>query len=154
MGRIRGIPRTAGAVTAMLLLVAAARSLPAQTLPQGLAGRYNLVDIEGHALPYAPVEPGRPADAPALEVLASTLVVQADGHFVMSMAYRVRRGTDDHVFTNPFSGTFVSDTSGYVMRWDGAGLTPARWEPDRLTFENEGQSYAYRRQGPARPSGS
>jgi len=149
---LRAMPRPAALVGALLLVSALGSPLPGQTLPQGMPGRYTLVDIEGHALPYAPTEPGRPADAPVLAVLASTLVVQADGHFVMAMAYRVRQGATEQIFTNPFTGTFVKDTSGYVMRWDGAGETPATWQAERFTFTNEGQTYTYRR--PSRPGGS
>ncbi len=147
-------PHVSAGTVAGLLLAACAMAAPlAAQLPEGLPGHYTLIEIEGHALPYAPVEPGRPADAPALEVLASTLIVQPDGHFTMAMAYRVRQPGGEHIFTNPFTGTIAPDSGGYVMHWDGAGLTPATWEPERFTFRNEGQAFAYRRDSAPRPSG-
>ena len=151
---MRGIPRRAALVAALFIAAAPGSPLRGQTLPQGLPGRYTLADVEGHALPYAPTEPGRPANAPALEVLASTLVVQPDGHFAMAMAYRVRQGDREQIFTNLFLGTIEKGASGLVMHWEGAGQTPATLEAERLAFSNEGQAYAYRRLSPPRPAGS
>jgi hypothetical protein len=124
---------------------ASARSLAAQGLPPLVAGRYTLATVDGHALPHAPTEPGRPADAPVLEIVASTLIVKADGHFRMAMTYRTKQAGIERIFDNPFTGTIVGDSAGYTMRWDDAGMTPATWNSGTLTYTNEGQSYAYRR---------
>jgi len=150
----RALSRPAVLVGALFIVFAPGSPLPGQTLPQGLPGRYTLVDIEGHALPYAPTEPGRPANAPSLEVLASTLILRSDGQFVMAMAYRVRQGGTEHFLANPFTGTIVPNTNGYVMRWEGAGETSATWEAERFTFTNEGQTFTYRRQSPPRAGGN
>src|SRR5512143_3297982 len=59
------------------------------TNTQALPGTYALVTIDGHPIPFAPTDAGRPANAPpAPEVVAATLVVRPDGSFIMAMAYR------------------------------------------------------------------
>ncbi len=137
----------------LIFLALASTALPAQTLPEGMPGRYVLTQAAGHPLPYTPVEPGRPADAPAPEIVAGTLVVHPDGRFVGDMAARLRQGGTEHFFTNPMTGTITRDSAGFVMHWDGAGITPAQWQAERFSFVNEDQEYVYVRQGPPRPSG-
>ncbi len=145
--------RGAALLGAVLIATAVGASASAQTLPEGMAGRYMLVEVAGHPLPYAPVEPGRPADAPAPEIVGSTLIVQPDGHFVTALAARFRRDGTERFFVNPMTGSITKDSSGYVMHWDGAGITPATWQAERFAFVNEDQEYVYRRQGPPRPGG-
>jgi hypothetical protein len=137
---------------AVFITAAVGQSASAQTLPQGMDGRYVLVEVAGHPLPYAPVEPGRPADAPAPEVVGSTLIIRPDGHFVTALAARFRQGSTERFFVNPLTGSITRDSTGYVMHWDGAGITPAQWQTERFSFVNEDQEYVYRRQGPPRPS--
>ena len=134
--------------TLLLLLTGRAR---AQQLPAGSAGPYALASVEGHTLPYAPGEPGRPPEAGTLEILCSTLIVTPDGHFRMAMTYRLTRGGQTRIFDSPFTGTVEKDRTGYVMEWDEAGLTPVKLEGDSLSLQNEGQWYTYRRSGRPRP---
>ncbi len=139
------LQRFSAAAAAAFALCLLAGPAGAQQLPEGSAGRYTLTTIEGHALPYAPVEPGRPPEAGTLEILCSTLIVQPDGRFRMAMTYRMKRGDVERIFDSPFTGTLLKDTTGYVMHWDEAGITPVKLEGEMLSLQNEGQWYVYRR---------
>lgn len=111
-----------------------------------LAGTYTLSTIDGQLVPFAPIHPGQPANSPpGPEVLSSTLLVHADGKFIMSMSYRARDAGKERYFDRPFSGSWVPDGAGYLMTWDGAGQTSAKVVADTLAINNEGMLFKYRK---------
>lgn len=112
-----------------------------------LAGRYQLVSIDGHAIPFAPVHPGRPANAPpGPQVIASTLQLRANGTFIMAMSYRMSREGVERFFDMPFSGSWQPEGAAFRMRWDDAGQTMLAMRSDTLFLDNEGIRFAYRKQ--------
>lgn len=116
-----------------------------QTGGAPIAGIYRLVTIDGHAIPFAPVHPGRPANVPGPEVLASTMVLRDDGSFISAMAYRMSSGGNAQYNAQPFSGTYAADGDAWVARWDGAGTTRLTVARDTLVMDNEGMLFAYRK---------
>jgi len=112
-----------------------------------LPGTYALVSIDGHPIPYAPIHPGRPADAPPPPVvIGSIFTIKADSTFQQSMSYRVTREGTGQVLERSFSGTYVQEGSGYVFTWVNAGRTPVTLRGDTLVLNNEGMLFAYYRQ--------
>jgi hypothetical protein len=111
-------------------------------------GAWELVQVDGHVLPHAPVDRDRPADAPAapvVEILAAHLVLEADGTFRQHMSYRMHRDGGPRDVERDFTGTWHADGAAYVLVWDGAGRTPARLEGDRFEYDNVGMLLTFRR---------
>jgi hypothetical protein len=133
-------------VLAPLALGSAPRLARAQA-SAGLPGTYTLVTINGHALPYAPVDPDRPANAPpAPTVVGGTFVVGPDSTFRMSMTYRVPSGDTGRVVQGEFHGTYARQGADWNFTWTGAGQTPVTLRGDTLTLNNVGMLFAYVRQ--------
>jgi hypothetical protein len=127
--------------------VPAAAPAPAVAMPQP-TGAWALVQVDGHVLPYAPVDRDRPADAPAaprVEIVAAQLVLDADGTFRQHMSYRVERNGEEREFERDFTGTWEVDGTAYLLTWDGAGRTPARLEGELFTYDNVGMLLTFRR---------
>jgi hypothetical protein len=113
----------------------------------GLPGTYALVTINGHPLPYAPMDPDRPADAPPPPVVTGSIfTVHADSTFQLSMSYRVTRQGAEQVFERQFHGTYVREGAAYNFTWVNAGQTPVTLRGDTLTLNNVGTLFAYVRQ--------
>jgi hypothetical protein len=122
-------------------------SLQAVTTDGEPVGTYRLVSIDGHPVPYAPVDPHGPAHAsPGPEIVTGTIVLGADGTFRSTMAYRIERDGSIRAMEREFTGTWVREGPGYRLDWDGAGQTPATLEGDTFTYDNVGMLLAYRRQ--------
>ena len=102
-----------------------------------LTGTYSLVTIDGHALPYIPSHEGG-----APQVVSSTLTLNADGTFRMSMSYGAPSGK---TVSRDFSGTYTQEGNVLNMLWKGAGKTTATFEGSTLTLNNEGILFAYRK---------
>ncbi len=137
---------------ATAFLVTAPIMARAQAAPPPIVGMYQLVTVDGHAVPFRPVHPGAPANAgPGPEVLASTMTVRPDGSFLMAMAYRMT-GPDkvERFRAMPFSGNWKAEGGGWTAQWEGAGLTPLTMAGDTLVMNNEGMLFAYLRVGPRR----
>ncbi len=134
------------------ILLAAPQPSRAQETQPTIAGMYQLVTVDGHAIPFRPVHPGAPANAgPGPEVLASTMTVRPDGSFIMAMAYRMAGPDKVELFrAMPFSGSWKAEGSGWTAQWDGAGLTPLTMAGDTLVMNNEGMLFAYLKIGPRR----
>lgn len=64
-------------------------------------GTWVLVDVAGHALPYAPVHDGVPA---RVQILSSRLTLKADSTFASSMTYRLVADTVKPPFSQEFAG--------------------------------------------------
>ena len=128
------------------MLAATAAAAAQQPTLAPLAGRYQLIAIDGHAIPYAARDPHAPPSAPpAPEVVASTLVIRPDGSFMMAMAYRSGSGAAARISVNPFSGTCRAEGNAYIARWEGAGETRLELSADTLTLDNSGLLFSYRR---------
>ena len=110
-----------------------------------LAGAYTLVAIDNHALPYTPAHEGAPPNAQLPEVLASTLIVRADGSFIQAMGYRLTVGGTQRITVQPFSGRCYPDGDAFVAQWDGAGRTRVTFERDTLVIDNAGVRLQYRK---------
>jgi hypothetical protein len=98
-------------------------------------GTYNLVTIDGRPLPYTPPHAGG-----APEVLSSTLTLNADGSFQMSMTYRTTPGNS---ISRDFTGTYTLKEGTFRFKWEGAGVTPGALDSNTVTINNEGVSFAY-----------
>jgi hypothetical protein len=112
-------------------------------------GAWELIRVDGHALPYAPTDRDRPADAPAapkIEILGARLILEADGTFRQHMSYRIERdGEQRGGLERDFTGTWQPDGAAYLLTWDGAGRTPARLEGELFTYDNVGMLLTFRR---------
>ena len=105
--------------------------------PSDPTGAYRLVNIDGNALPYAP-----PHEGGAPQVVSSTLTLNADGTFRMSMSYATTPGNS---ISRDFSGTYTREGAVLTMLWKGAGKTAATCEGNTLTLNNEGILFAYQK---------
>ena len=105
--------------------------------PSDPTGTYRLVNIDGNALPYAP-----PHEGGAPQVVSSTLTLNADGTFRMSMSYATTPGNS---ISRDFSGTYTREGAVLTMLWKGAGKTTATFQGNTLTLNNEGILFAYQK---------
>jgi len=118
--------------------------LAGQQGPEPLAGTYTLLTIAGHALPYAPDHPDRPADAPPPPtVVHSVFTVNADGTFSMTMRYRMVVDTASREIDRDFDGTYAWQDTAYTFSWTGAGQTAVTFRADTLLLNNVGMLFAY-----------
>jgi hypothetical protein len=120
-----------------------AGALPRQEQPT-LAGTYVLLNIDGHPVPYAPIHPEMPADAPPPPtIVGSTFTVNPDSTFRLTMSYRMTVRDVAEVVEREFSGTYVREGAGYKFTWLNAGQTPVTLQGDTLILNNEGMLFAY-----------
>ena len=109
-----------------------------------IAGTYGLASIDGHPLPYAPMHPGRPADAPPPPtVVAGSFTVNADSTFRTAMTYRMTMNGVPQLLERQFTGTYVRQAAGYNFTWVNAGQTPVTLQGDTLVLNNEGMLFNY-----------
>jgi hypothetical protein len=101
-------------------------------------GTYTLISIDGHDLPYAPPQEG--VNSP--QVVSSTLTLNADGTFSMTISFRVGSGNP---ISRDLSGTYTRDGSDFKMQWKGAGVTTGTFKGNTFTFNNEGALFAYQK---------
>jgi len=99
-------------------------------------GTYNLVSIDGHPVPYAPVHQGQQAP----EIVSSSLTLNEDGTFTMTMSYTNPSGG---TISNDFAGTYTQDGTDFMLKWEGAGQTKVTIEGGSLTLNNEGMLFSY-----------
>ncbi len=142
--------RSIAAVAVLAPIVILAAFAPGASAPQaqaGIPGTYQLVSVDGHALPYTLVEPGRPADAPPPPtIVGGTFTVGADTTFQHVMRLKLTRNGEDRVIENPGRGTYARDGERWLFTWQGAGQTPVTLRGDTLVMENEGTRLSYVRQ--------
>lgn len=101
-------------------------------------GTYDLVSIDGNPLPYTPAHEGG-----APEILSSTLTLNADGTFQMSMTYG---STSGNSISRDFTGLYtIVDESTLRFEWEGAGVTMGTLEANIVTINNEGLLFAYQK---------
>jgi len=101
-------------------------------------GTYDMVSIDGNALPYAPAHQGQKGP----EIVSGSLTLNADGAFAFSMGYRLPGGATQ---SNNLKGTYTMEGSECRLKWEGAGTTPGDWEGDTFSFNNEGMVFAFER---------
>jgi len=101
-----------------------------------VAGKYNLVTVDGHALPFASRALG-PSAAP---VVSGSLVVDTKGSFQLQTAY-VASGAA----SSPATGTCYPEGNDIKMAWDGGGLTDLTVRGDTVLIKREGAVYGYLR---------
>jgi hypothetical protein len=101
-------------------------------------GTYNLVSVDGHAVPYAPIHEGQQAP----EIVSSSISLKDDGTFSMVMSYTNPSGG---TISNDFTGTYTSQGSDFNLKWEGAGQTKVTIEGDTLTLNNEGMLFVYQK---------
>lgn len=99
-------------------------------------GTYDLVNIDGNPLPYTP-----PHEGGAPEILSSTLTLNEDGTFQMSMTYGTTPGNS---ISRDFTGTYsILDDGTLRFIWEGAGITPGTLDKNTVTVNNEGILFVY-----------
>ena len=101
-----------------------------------VAGKYALVTVDGHALPYASKALG-PSATP---VVSGSLVVDANGTFQLQTAYSASASTGA-----PATGTCYPEGNEMKMVWDGGGLTGLTVRGDTVLIKREGAVYGYLR---------
>jgi len=101
-------------------------------------GTYNMVSIDGNALPFAPVHGGQSGP----EIVGGSLTLEAEGGFAFSLEYRIPGRPSQ---TNNMTGTYTIEGAECMLQWKGAGKTACTWEGDQLSFNNEGMIFAFQR---------
>lgn len=99
------------------------------------AGTYNLVTVDGHAIPYAPMHEGQQAP----QIVSSGLTLNEDGTFVSTMSY------NNPTMSRDFKGTYAKVGADYVLTWEGAGQTRVTIDGSTLTMNNEGMLFVYQK---------
>jgi hypothetical protein len=122
-------------VTLPVLLISIFLAACASGNSAEVAGTFELVTVDGNPVPYAPSHEGG-----APEVLSSTLILNTDGTFQMTMTYATSPGNS---ITRDFSGSYTLEGDNLHFEWEGAGTTPGTLNGDTLTFTNEGVVFAY-----------
>lgn len=102
----------------------------------GPGDTYNLVSVDGHALPYAPMHGGQRVP----EVVSGSITLNGNGTFVSSMSYAKPSG---ETFGREFKGTYTQKGAEYILNWEGAGKTSVTIEGNTLTMNNEGMPFVY-----------
>lgn|SRR5512146_1620361 len=111
---------------------------------ESIAGQYQLVAIDGRALPVAPAKKGDAANTESWTVVGGTLLVRPNGTFQVETNYDTKGDTRDNS-SYKFSGTCF--TAGTVVRmvWDGGGQTDLRLRGDTVVVNNQGTAFSYLR---------
>jgi len=102
----------------------------------GIVGEYQLVSIDEHEIPYAPMHGGQRVPT----VTAGTLTLRDNGAFASKMQYA---GSDGRTMNRTFTGTYKTDGANYILRWHGAGTTLVTIDDGTLTMNNEGMLFVY-----------
>jgi len=127
-----------GIAALVLAAVVAGLSAGCKSRPgdPGVADTYNLVLVDGHAIPYAPMHEGQRVP----EVVSGSLTLNGNGTFVSSMSYAKPAGG---TFSRDFKGTYTQKGAEYILKWEGAGKTSVTIEGNTLTMNNEGMPFVY-----------
>ena len=107
-------------------------------------GTYNLISIDGHPIPYAPMHDG--GQAP--EVAGGSLTINRDGTFICNIKF-----SDPNIVAGEPSGeakgqpgTFTRDGNTLMLKHPGAGYTPVTIASDTLTMNNEGMLFVFQKE--------
>ena len=111
---------------------------------ESIAGQYQLVAIDGRALPVAPAKKGDAANTESWTVVGGTLLVRPNGTFQVETNYDTKGDTRDNS-SYKFSGTCFTAGSVVRMVWDGGGQTDLRLRGDTVVVNNQGTAFSYLR---------
>ncbi|HSQ30296.1 MAG TPA: hypothetical protein VLN49_10625 [Gemmatimonadaceae bacterium] len=111
---------------------------------ESIAGQYQLVAIDGQALPVAPAKKGDAATTASWTVVGGTLLVRSNGTFQVETNYDTKGDTRDNS-SYKFSGTCFSAGTVVRMVWDGGGQTDLRLRGDTVVVDNQGTAFSYLR---------
>ena len=103
-----------------------------------LAGTYNLVTVDGHELPYAITHEGTPGPT----VVGGSLTLNKDATFVASFSFG---GPNGETMKRDLKGTYVKDGADLDLAWEGAGHTKVTVDGKKLTMNNEGILWAFKK---------
>jgi hypothetical protein len=113
----------------------------------GSAGTtYNLVALDGHPVPYAPMHEGRQAP----EVAGGSLTINSDGTFTGGIKFSnpnivAGGGGKGGKGGKEQPGTYTKEGNDLKLKWPGAGYTKATIDGDKLTMNNEGMLFVYQK---------
>lgn len=118
-------------------------SAPASQPPtiQDIAGKFGLVAIDGHALPFVPGSQGRAGGKSAWPVVAGSLSLTPNGTFHIETSY----DTTGAVSSFEYSGTCYRAESNFRMVWSDGSLTDLTLRGDTLLLQKEGSLFSYLR---------
>ena len=104
---------------------------------------YNLVSVDGHPVPYAPMHEG--GQAP--EVAGGSLTINSDGTFTGTIKFSNPNivAVEPAVHDKGQPGTYTKEGNDLKLKWPGAGYTTATIDGDKLTMNNEGMLFVYER---------
>jgi hypothetical protein len=105
-----------------------------------IAGDYDLLSVDGQALPYAPRTRGGTVDTSAPPVASGSFSLKADGTFRLQTIYNPPGQA-----ASTGSGACYPEGDQLKMVWDGGGLTNIRVRGDTVLLKREGLLYAYLR---------
>jgi len=101
---------------------------------------FNLVSIDGHPVPYAPMHGG--GQAP--EVSGGSLTINTDGTFACAINFSdARIVVPGDRPKEP--GTYTREGNELTLKHPGAGYTPATVDGDKITMNNEGMLFVFQK---------
>lgn len=110
-----------------------------------IAGVYNLVSLDGHAVPYAPMHQGQQAP----QVSGGSLTINNDGTFSGAINFSDPRITvpagPEKAPGTPAPGTYTRDGNNLKLKWPGAGYTTVTIDGDKASMNNEGMLFVYQK---------
>jgi len=99
-------------------------------------GSYNLVSVDGKALPCPVAHAGSPT------VKSGIFIINADGTCNSKIVLSTPSGGE---MTREVKATYTRTGATLTMKWTGAGTTTGNVTSDTFTMNNEGLVFAYRK---------
>lgn len=111
--------------------------------PSDPSGSYVLQTIDGHALPFRPIDRDRPPEAgPGPLVVGGSLVIEPGGGVGYVLNFRGAQGRDQAIRMN---ATWTRDGDQLVVIWPNGARTPATYDGRTFTIDNIGMKLAFAR---------
>lgn len=105
--------------------------------PMELPGTYQLVALDGHELPYVLSHDGQPGPT----IVSGSLAIGKDGSVVSTIGFSI----NGQAMSREVKGTYTKDGSTLTVSWEQAGRTTIAVDGPRLSMDNEGTRFAYRK---------
>lgn len=111
--------------------------------PNDPSGSYVLETIDGHALPFRPMDRDRPPEAgPGPLVVGGSLTIEPGGGVRYVLNLRGAQGRDQAIRMN---ATWRSEGDQLIVVWPNGAATPATYDGRTFTIDNIGMKLAFAR---------